>query len=54
VHIASRVAALAQPDEILATRTLVDLTAGSGITFDARGNHELKGVPGVWDVFAAS
>jgi class 3 adenylate cyclase len=54
VHIASRVAALAGPDEILATRTLVDLTAGSGISFDARGHHELKGVPGVWDVFAAS
>jgi len=52
VHIASRVAALAQPGEILVSRTVVDLTAGSGITFDARGDHQLKGVPGTWPIFA--
>jgi class 3 adenylate cyclase len=54
VHVASRVAALAGPGEVLASRTVVDLTAGSGITFDPRGEHQLKGVPGVWPIFAAS
>jgi class 3 adenylate cyclase len=53
VHIASRVASLAGPGEILASRTVVDLTAGSGITFDPRGAHLLKGVPGEWPIFAA-
>jgi class 3 adenylate cyclase len=53
VHIASRVAALAGPGEILATRTVVDLTAGSGIAFDPHGDHRLKGVPGQWPIFAA-
>jgi class 3 adenylate cyclase len=54
VHIASRVAALAGPGEILVSRTVVDLTAGSGITFDPRGDHELKGIPGSWPIFAAN
>jgi class 3 adenylate cyclase len=54
VHIASRVAALAGPGEVLATRTVVDLTAGSSITFEPRGNRQLKGVPGDWPVFATS
>ena len=53
VHIASRISSLAGPDEIFVSRTVVDLTAGSGMTFDARGDHELKGVPGRWPVFAA-
>jgi class 3 adenylate cyclase len=53
VHIASRVAALAGPGEILVSRTVVDLTAGSGITFESRGDHQLKGVPGTWPIFAA-
>ena len=53
VHIASRVSALAGPGEILVSRTVVDLTAGSGLTFEPRGEHELKGVPGTWPVFAA-
>ena len=53
VHIASRVAALAGPGEILASRTVVDLTAGSNITFEPRGDHQLKGVPGDWPIFAA-
>jgi len=52
VHIASRVAALAGPDEILATRTLVDLTAGAGLSFEPRGDFELKGIPGRWPVVA--
>jgi class 3 adenylate cyclase len=54
VHIASRVSALAAPGEILVSRTVVDLTAGSGITYDDRGDHELKGVPGTFAIFVAS
>ena len=45
VHIAARVEALAAPGEVLVTRTVRDLVAGSGIAFDERGEHELKGVP---------
>jgi class 3 adenylate cyclase len=52
VVIASRVAALAGPGQILASRTVVDLTAGSGIVFEPRGDHQLKGVPGDWPIFA--
>jgi class 3 adenylate cyclase len=52
VHIASRIAALADPNEILVSRTVVDLTGGSGIEFDGRGEHQLKGVPGMWSTFA--
>lgn len=51
VHIAARVAALAQPGEILVSRTVVDLTAGSGIAFESRGDYQLKGVPGTWPIF---
>jgi class 3 adenylate cyclase len=54
VHIASRVSALAHAGEILVSRTVVDLTAGSGITYDSRGDHELKGVAGSFSIFAAS
>jgi class 3 adenylate cyclase/pimeloyl-ACP methyl ester carboxylesterase len=53
VHIASRIAELAQPSEILVSRTVVDLTAGSGLQFEPRGDHELKGIPGNWQTFAA-
>jgi class 3 adenylate cyclase len=53
VHIASRVSALAGPGEILVSRTVVDLTSGSGITYDQRGEHKLKGIPGTWPIFAA-
>lgn len=53
VHVASRVSALARAGEILTTRTVVDLTSGSGITYEPRGEHELKGVPGSWPVYAA-
>ncbi|HET6965153.1 MAG TPA: adenylate/guanylate cyclase domain-containing protein, partial [Acidimicrobiales bacterium] len=52
VHIAARVQALAQTGELLVSRTVVDLVAGSGIRFIDRGEHELKGVPGRWQVFA--
>ena len=52
VHIAARVGALATSGEILVTGTLKDLVAGSDIEFDDRGEHELKGVPGTWKLFA--
>jgi len=52
VHIAARVGALAGPGEILVSSTVKDLVAGSGIEFNARGEYELKGVPGGWGLFA--
>jgi pimeloyl-ACP methyl ester carboxylesterase len=52
VHIAARVAALAQAGEVLCSRTVTDLVAGSGIGFIDRGVHPLKGVPGTWQTFA--
>jgi class 3 adenylate cyclase len=52
VHITARVAALAGAGEILATRTVRDLTAGSELVFDERGEHELRGVPNTWELFA--
>jgi class 3 adenylate cyclase len=53
VHIGARVAALASPGEVLVTRTVRDLVAGSGIVFEDRGEHELKGVPDRWALYAA-
>jgi len=53
VHIGARVAATAQPGEVLVSSTVKDLLAGSGVAFEDRGEHELKGVPGVWHLFAA-
>jgi class 3 adenylate cyclase len=53
VHIGARVQATAGPGEIVVSRTVVDLVAGSGIGFVERGGHELKGVPGRWELFAA-
>jgi class 3 adenylate cyclase len=52
VNIAARIEALAQPGEVLVSRTVTDLVVGSGIEFDNQGEHELKGVPGLWQVFA--
>jgi class 3 adenylate cyclase/pimeloyl-ACP methyl ester carboxylesterase len=52
VHIAARVAALADPSEVLVSSTVKDLVAGSGLQFTERGEHELKGVPGRWKLFA--
>jgi predicted ATPase/DNA-binding SARP family transcriptional activator/class 3 adenylate cyclase len=52
VHIAARVAALAGPSEILASQTVIDLVTGSGIRFEERGAHRLKGVPGSWPLYA--
>jgi pimeloyl-ACP methyl ester carboxylesterase len=54
VHTGARVAALGTAGEVLVTRTVKDLTAGSGIEFEARGTHELRGVPGEWEVFVAA
>jgi class 3 adenylate cyclase/pimeloyl-ACP methyl ester carboxylesterase len=53
VHIGARVSALASPGEVLVTRTVRDLVAGSGIAFEERGEHELKGVPDRWALYAA-
>lgn len=52
VHLAARVSALAGAREVLVSRTVTDLVAGSGIRFADRGTHSLKGVPGEWQVFA--
>jgi class 3 adenylate cyclase len=52
VHLAQRVSAVASPGEVLVSRTVSDLVAGSGLEFDARGEHELKGVPGSWKLYA--
>ncbi|HEU0305244.1 MAG TPA: adenylate/guanylate cyclase domain-containing protein [Gaiellaceae bacterium] len=54
VHIGARVAALAEPGEVLVTRTVRDLVAGSGISFEERGEHELKGVPDTWALYSAT
>jgi class 3 adenylate cyclase len=54
VHIAARVQALARPGEILTSRTVADLVVGSGIEFDDRGDHQLKGVPGTWQLLGVS
>lgn len=52
VHVAARVAAHARGGEVLVSRTVRDLTLGSALTFDERGIHVLKGVPGEWELFA--
>jgi class 3 adenylate cyclase len=54
VHLACRVCQTAQPGEVLVSRTVVDLVAGSGTTFDDRGEHDLKGIPAPWRLFAVT
>jgi class 3 adenylate cyclase len=54
VHLGERVCASAEPGEVLASRTVVDLVAGSGITFSDRGERELKGVPDRWHLYAVT
>jgi class 3 adenylate cyclase/esterase/lipase len=54
VHIAARVASLAAPGEVLVSSTVKDLLVGSGIVFEGRGEHALKGVPDTWRLFAAT
>lgn len=51
VHIGARVAALAGPREVLVSSTVKDLTAGSGLRFEDRGEHKLKGVPDHWRLY---
>lgn len=53
VHIGARVAALANPGEVLVSNTVKDLVAGSGLQFEDRGGHTLKGVPGQWQLYSA-
>lgn len=52
VHTGARVASLAGPGDILVTSTVRDLVAGSGLRFEQRGTHKLKGVPGEWNILA--
>ena len=54
VHIGARVASAASPGEVLVSSTVKDLVAGSGLSFRDRGARELKGVPGKWQLYAAS
>jgi class 3 adenylate cyclase len=54
VHTGARIATVAAPQEVLASGTVRDLVAGSGIRFDDRGSHVLKGVPGDWRLFAVA
>jgi len=54
VHIGSRVAGTATAGEILVSSTVKDLVVGSGINFEDRGIHTLKGVPGEWHLFAVA
>jgi class 3 adenylate cyclase len=52
VHIGARVATSAGPSEVLVSGAVPPLVVGSGIEFEDRGEHELKGVPGTWRLFA--
>ncbi len=52
VHIGARVAAAAEASEVLVSRTVCDLVSGSGIEFEDRGQHDLRGVPGSWNLFS--
>jgi hypothetical protein len=54
VHTGARVGANAGPGEVLASSTVKDLVAGSGLEFEDRSSHELKGVPGEWRLYAVS
>jgi class 3 adenylate cyclase len=54
VHIGARITALAGPDEVLVSQTVRDAVIGSGIAFEDRGAHELKGVPGQWQLYVAA
>ncbi|MBA3689941.1 MAG: adenylate/guanylate cyclase domain-containing protein [Actinobacteria bacterium] len=51
VHIGARVGALAEPSEVLVSSTVKDLVAGSGLSFEDAGEHELKGVPDRWHLY---
>ena len=51
VHIGARVGSMARPGEVWVSSTVKDLTAGSGLAFEDRGEHELKGVPDRWHLY---
>ena len=50
----ARISALAGPGEVLVSRTVKDLVAGSGIEFEDRGEQALKGVPGTWHLYTVT
>jgi class 3 adenylate cyclase len=52
VSIGARISSLAAPGEVLVSSTVRDLAAGSGLQFDDRGDHQLKGIPQSWRLFA--
>ncbi len=52
VSIGARISSLAAPGEVLVSSTVKDLVAGSGLRFEDRGDHALKGVPDTWHLFA--
>jgi class 3 adenylate cyclase len=54
VHIAARVSAHAGPGDVLVSRTVKDLVAGSGIQFSDRGTHTLKGISDTWQLYAVT
>src|SRR5258705_3086770 len=54
VHAAARVMAQSRPGEVIVSRVVTDLVAGTGLKFTERGSHERKGLPGRWDLFTAS
>jgi class 3 adenylate cyclase len=54
INIGARVAQAAQPSEVLVSQTVKDLVVGSALSFEERGDHELKGVPGTWRLFAVA
>jgi class 3 adenylate cyclase len=54
VHTGAKVASHAKPGEVLVSSTVKDLVAGSGLSFEDRGTHELKGIPGDWKLFAVT
>lgn len=51
VHIGARVSAIASPGEVVVSQTVRDMVIGSGFEFGSQGKHELKGVPGEWDLY---
>jgi class 3 adenylate cyclase len=54
VNIGARIAALAEPNEVLVSQTVRDLVAGSGIAFNDRGDHELKGISATWHLYSVA
>ena len=54
MHTGARIASLATPGEVLVSRTVKDLVAGSGIAFEDRGARRLKGIPEEWHLYAVA